>query len=165
MPGPWISADHLIGKAESKFGRSLTDTAASAANVQELAVSAVGFAYGQIASILLNRGWSLADLDRWDYRTQYLEKLALYWLFLDLSLDGFDQSRLAPYDIREELTKPTFSVVSGGTTIQPSQGATGVDGTDVNGASIPGGEVFGTSAVAVGSFSQRLWPIKRNSRL
>jgi hypothetical protein len=163
MPGPWIQTAQLIARASARVGRDLTFTASGAANVQDLAEEALRIAYGQIVSALSNRGWTVADMDRWDFREDYLRTLSLYWLLTSLSIDGYDQQRLAGYNILSELQKSSFTLIVNGTPLAPSQGDQPNDGGDVA-PNIPGGEIYGNSSVAVGALSQRNWPIRKDFR-
>lgn len=165
MPDPayWIAPDELIARATARIGRSLGEDG-GASNVPLVAESSIRQAHGVIVTILGNKGWTLAQLNQWDYRKDYLTRMALYWFFTDLSTDGFDQERLRPYDVRPDLSGKDFALIVNGVPLKPSQGDTGTDGLDLD--NLPGGdaEVFGNASFAVGRFSQSHWPVRRNTR-
>lgn len=164
MPTYWITPQELVKKAASRMGRDMGDSSGNqAGRIQSVAEDSIRQAHGNIVTILGNRGWSISDLDQWDYREDYLMRMSLYWYFTDLSIDGFDQERIRPYDIRPELSGKDFALIVGGVPKAPNVGETGEDGEDLD--DLPGGdsELWGNANLAVGRFSQKNWEVRRNT--
>jgi hypothetical protein len=159
-PQFWITAEAVLKKAEGRVGRTLGSDGGPV-TVNDVADASLRMAHGNIVTVLGNKGYTLADLAGWDYRRDYVLRMALYWFFVDLSIDGFDQERLKPYDVRPELAGKDFALIVGGVVLKPSAGETGEDGTDTDANGLP--DLYGNNAFAVGRFSDRNYTTKRTT--
>jgi hypothetical protein len=88
-------------------------------------VRAMNKAYADLSSILLGKGYTIEQLDQWDYRADYSRQQALFWLFTETSLGmGYDFAAIDKLDHRAELREGA-TILIGGIPVAPGGSDTG----------------------------------------
>lgn len=121
-------------------------------------------AWQDLIPILLNRGYTLVQLEKWDGRTSVLTDQAIFRTltrYTALNQIVTDE-KIKEFDWRETLKSPTWVPMSSdGVALVPGSGETSSQGVETDGN--PGPDLFGNGAFAVGRLGQNGWVVKRNT--
>lgn len=139
MPAPWITDAQLLAALAAVYGKA--DPAALAVEPGALA-DANAFAGNEVVGRLLQRGFTLAQIDAWDRRVEFNTTVALWWLFTfgGVPYVGNDQ-RVKDFDRRKELSDPLTALFIGNVLVNPNAAGEADPGGGVSHGAMGGGFV------------------------
>lgn len=124
MPGPWYPASDLEGDVRQILKEDTLED-----YWPPLCAKAAETAYADLAGVLLGKGYTIAQLDQWDFRRAYSRQQALFWLYTESSLGiGYDDKEINKLDRRKELTESATILINGAAVGYGSDSAGGVGG-------------------------------------
>jgi hypothetical protein len=131
LAGPWFLAADLKQDVADALKES------SVANLEPYWDSqcqkAVDAAYRDLSGILLGKGYTIDQLDSWDFRVSYSNDQALFWLMTRTSLGmGYDDKEINKLDHRKELLESATIMIAGAPVAPGSASAGGVGGGSIS---------------------------------
>jgi hypothetical protein len=94
-----------------------------------MCVKAEQSAYRDLSGLLLGKGYTLLQLDQWDYRASYSNDQAMFWLFTYTSLGiGYDDKEINKLDHRKELSDSATILINGAAVAPGSTDTGGIGG-------------------------------------
>lgn len=76
--------------------------------------NAIASGYRDIKNLMLDTGWSMAQLDSWDDRISYTRQQTMFWLFTETPLGlGMDDREVLKLDQRKTLKDLTTLAING----------------------------------------------------
>jgi hypothetical protein len=126
--GPWIDDTVILKAIAGRLSKAVADLEPDI--YLALAHKANLDATADLATIMLDLGYTPAQLDSWDYVAVYAERLAIYFAFNTPPLNEPGVTAEKSLDCRDQLRKLT-SIIIGGVAVAPAIGASAVGGVGV----------------------------------
>lgn len=145
MPGPWISDAVVLNAIGRRLGK---DPATLEAWATDLAATCNQDATADLTTIMLGQGYTVDQLDGWDYVATYVRRLAVWYAFNTppLRTDGAEapEKPLNPLP----MLKAMGTITIGGVAVAPPTGGSVVGGISSGMQSGPNDAMFGDPSVA-----------------
>lgn len=132
MANPWITAATVL----DRIANALHVASAASLNARWTAIAtrAADAGYRDIYTRLVKRGYTVEQLNSWDYRESFVSDQAAYWALVEGSgLADYSDRDYNKFDHRKELDDAAFAVLINGAVVEPGYSGENPGGSVISG--------------------------------